>query len=1019
MILLKEAQIAEQQQTVAAEKPQKFILQVTYPFGDLDDRSFELLLYSLAQSRTALFRFDYDHVGLALAGGDKGRDVVLFKNGLLCGVIQCKRTNVLIDRASLAKEILKFVLHALQDGMMPSPTPPIHYMIACSLGLNREAIAFVESYPSSLVNDHQKLETLCSELLAKYATLTIDFSAESQRILTALRGMRVTTLLPADLSVALASNVAISKTFFELQSVIDATKFEDIIKGRNLDVTSFLRQYAPSIKTNFSRVNFFGLSLTRRPREIELYALFVSPIFRRSGQRPTPPSSFRALCTDSLNIGESLSKVPSVQIPLPIWTELHSPGSVVSDWASSWINAVNGDEIIQLRRPAKAWTLSAIMAYERNFVILGGPGTGKSSLIKYTMCKIADRDASVIGSKLIHRIPFRVELSAYNTFRSANNGGFAAFLANRLAAENQLSFISQANVQSLLEQYDTFAFFDGLDEVVDPVQRANVRNDIENFSRNTPRARVIVTCRPEAFADVPFKEREFELFEVENFSDPQITEYVGRWYDIEEPDTTLRVAEARQCLSEVSSVEEELRRNPLLLSLLLIIYRNNLEFPTSKLEIYESCANTLVETRDKKEKKLDYPSGTQNRIAAFSALAFWQYEAIASKARQITHTEALQFLSSYLLQKGECEDEPSALEAARQFLEFARLRSLYVDNSFTHKTFLEYFTANYIFTNYHSKGRLDSRDELFDRYFGDVSWSVVFELLLCRIDRDQPDFEVMDSIIEQQLARNPTACSADALHILRYLRNVSVSTKKHVLQAGLTSCIDPATPSKIRVLIGSRFATLAVDVRFTKLFLEIIQDAASRSSHKAELIAFLLESSIQHPGFATLIPASLVPSESADPYVHLLLRFPFLTDTSSRAREFKVFSQKFGRQYVLDPYASHYGGGIFGGSSSFSWIPAVLLSGGCAEEIAKAYGILHDMGYRAPMIEKAIRRDSRRLDLDSGPVVKCLETTSLSSLRHVLREALRKYWNINLQSEQQKQPYYARQNQRRRFPVPK
>ena len=141
MILLDETQIAELQHTVSMVKPKKYNLQVAYPFGDLDDRSFENLLYSLAKSGAELFSFPYDRVSLTLPGGDKGRDIVLLNDGLLCGIIQCKRTKALIERPALAKEILKFVLYALQDGM--EFVPVTQYMIACSTGLNREAISFV------------------------------------------------------------------------------------------------------------------------------------------------------------------------------------------------------------------------------------------------------------------------------------------------------------------------------------------------------------------------------------------------------------------------------------------------------------------------------------------------------------------------------------------------------------------------------------------------------------------------------------------------------------------------------------------------------------------------------------------------------------------------------------------------------------------------------------------------------------------------------------------------------------
>ena len=833
-----------------------------------------------------------------------------------------------------------------------------------------------------------------------------------------LGGLRVVPLLPVDLTVAVASNINVSRTFFELQSVIDATTFENIIRGGNLDIVSFLNQYAPSIKTNFSRVNFFGLSLTRRPREIELYALFVTPIFLRRGLLPTH-STFRDLCETLLDKGE-VSPEKTLRARLLSTSQELGKSSFIHGLISSWTDLAEGrGEISQFGKPVDEWTLSEILAHDRNFVVLGGPGAGKSSLIKYAMCKIADRDTSVIGSELIHRIPFRVELGAYSTYRLSHNGGFAAFLANRLSVENQLGYISQANVQSLLEHYETFVFFDGLDEVADPVQRTDVRNDIENFTRNTPRARVIVTCRPEAFTDVPLKERDFELFEVQNFSDSQIAEYVDRWYKIEEPDETLRVAEAKRCLTEISYVEEELRRNPLLLSLLLIIYRNNLEFPTSKLEIYESCANTLVETRDKKEKKLNFQSGTQNRIAAFSALAFWQYEALASKTSQITHTLVLQFLSTYLMEKREWDDEPSAREAAQQFIEFARLRSLYVDNSFTHKTFLEYFTANFIFTSFHSKGKIERRDKLFDLHFGDASWSVVFELLLCRIDRDQPDYEVMDGIIELQLERNSTECFVEAMSVLRYLRNVSVSTKRHVLEGGLRFCIDPAVPQKIRLLLATRFAALAVDVRFAKLCLETIQDAALKLSHQSELLIFLLESGIQYPEFTALIPTNLIPAESTDPYVHLLLKFPFLTDTISYVCEFQAFSKKFGKERSLSAFKTHYGGAIFGGSSSFSWITAVLISRDSASEIATAYRMLRSMGYRSSMIQAAIRRDTRRPALNSKPVFECMEKTQQPDLIKILREALKKHWNIYLPEKQQNLPFYLREKSGRRFPVRK
>src|SRR4030095_11877716 len=83
----------------ASEKPPKYALQTLFPLNDLDDRAFELLLYSLAKQHAHIFPFAYDSYGLSLPGGDKGRDIALFHENHLCAVVQCQRQNALIDRS--------------------------------------------------------------------------------------------------------------------------------------------------------------------------------------------------------------------------------------------------------------------------------------------------------------------------------------------------------------------------------------------------------------------------------------------------------------------------------------------------------------------------------------------------------------------------------------------------------------------------------------------------------------------------------------------------------------------------------------------------------------------------------------------------------------------------------------------------------------------------------------------------------------------------------------------------------
>jgi predicted NACHT family NTPase len=207
-------------------------------------------------------------------------------------------------------------------------------------------------------------------------------------------------------------------------------------------------------------------------------------------------------------------------------------------------------------------------------------------------------------------------------------------------------------LEKLFETYDTLVFFDGLDEVIDQNERIAIRNDIENFSRSHHKVRIFVTSRYESYREVYFKDDDFKIYEVLDLDDTQINSFVQKWYRLAEEDVVLRNEEVTSCLLELEKIEDELKRNPLLLTLILLLYRNEQELPTSKLDVYEGCTNTLVETRDDREKRLSVGLQISNKIATFAALAFWQHSNMQKKGNNsITSKDALLYLKNYLLKK--------------------------------------------------------------------------------------------------------------------------------------------------------------------------------------------------------------------------------------------------------------------------------------------------------------------------------------------------------------------------------
>ncbi len=343
---------------------------------------------------------------------------------------------------------------------------------------------------------------------------------------------------------------------------------------------------------------------------------------------------------------------------------------------------------------------SELFSEAEHIVVIGKPGAGKSSFIKYSICKILENDLNVFRYKKIYNyLPIRIELHKYNTYKKKSQCGFLDYIPLLLKEEYQI-FLSQENTSSIIKNFNTLIFFDGLDEIFDIHERVSVRNDIEAFLGLYPKVRSIVTSRFESYEEVSMSKRLFVKHEILDFNENQVEEYVNKWYSVEESSTDIRDKEIKDCLIQLNLVDKELKNNPLLLSLILLLYRNDLGIPTSKLSIYEGCTNTIVETRDTKEKKLDIKLKVGNIISVFAALAYWQFDS-EKRGEAVNFDGVKNFIKHYLIDKGEFSDDHIADLATSEFINFAKTRSIYYENKFTHKTFLEYFASYYIYSFYY------------------------------------------------------------------------------------------------------------------------------------------------------------------------------------------------------------------------------------------------------------------------------------------------------------------------------
>lgn len=123
-------------------------------------------------------------------------------------------------------------------------------------------------------------------------------------------------------------------------------------------------------------------------------------------------------------------------------------------------------------------------------VILGDPGSGKSSLLQYMALQWA-RGADG-AQRYTQRLPLVIELRDYDRWECPNGKSFVRYLHEGPTWHR----FNQFDLDRHLRAPETMTLLlDGLDEVFDAARREQVMNDIHRLSLEYPSTRVIVTSR--------------------------------------------------------------------------------------------------------------------------------------------------------------------------------------------------------------------------------------------------------------------------------------------------------------------------------------------------------------------------------------------------------------------------------------------------------------------------------------------------------------------------------------------
>jgi hypothetical protein len=367
-------------------------------------------------------------------------------------------------------------------------------------------------------------------------------------------------------------------------------------------------------------------------------------------------------------------------------------------------------------------------------ILLGNPGGGKSTLTNKLCFDLAHKytERPLAGRELT---PVPVILRDYGSEKKARNCSILQFI--ELTANSTYQVQPPVGAfEYLLLNGRVVVIFDGLDELLETSYRQKITADVESFCNLYPSVPVLVTSREVGYEQAPLDEKKFEAYRLAPFKDEQVAEYVTKWFLTDTELTPVQQQNKAQSFIKESRIVPDLRSNPLMLALMCNIYRGENYIPQNRPDLYEKCAVMLFERWDKTRGIIPTLPFEAHIRPAMMYLAHWIYTNDALQSG-VEENKLVNKTADYLLERL-YEDRDEAEMAARNFIEFCKGRAwVFTDTGaglyqFTHRTFLEYFTAFHL-VRIHS-----TPDSLIGVLIGRIEkreWDIVSQLAIQLLNR--------------------------------------------------------------------------------------------------------------------------------------------------------------------------------------------------------------------------------------------------------------------------------------------
>lgn len=473
-------------------------------------------------------------------------------------------------------------------------------------------------------------------------------------------------------------------------------------------------------------------------------------------------------------------------------------------------------EVLHFGEPIQ---LLNILQKHSGMIVLGDPGAGKTTFVKYLALRLARGEGAKIG--LSDYLPILLPIAAFANALNVRDIRLDDFIAEYFTGIGANLPISGMLTEAL-KAGRALILLDGLDEVRD----LNVRNmvvervvDFFAFHRRVGN-KFVLTSRVVGYRAVRPSAEDLVECTIVDFEDDEIEDFVERWTSAIEKQAQGNTSSARadaeterrELLDAVHQNPgvRQLASTPLLLTILTLMKRQGVSLPERRVQLYDQYVTTLLSTWNRARSLSGRAPGRDideiQTLRILAPLALWMHE-VSPGVGLVGSEEMRRKLEELFLERSDA----SPHQAARQFMLDVREHAALLlergpgEYGFIHLTFEEYLAAVALAL----QGQGDSRPiiEKLSAHVGEQAWREVTLLTIGYLGIRQQLPKVSGEVVEALVERQPgppgeaVTLAGDAV-LDTWPGGVSQQSKDRVMDALVKTMQDGAIRPELRRRAG-------------------------------------------------------------------------------------------------------------------------------------------------------------------------------------------------------------------------